>query len=150
MTKNNALTTGNSSNNSANSHSAEGTPTRGVQNPKVIDLITKSQSRANTVELHILEERPWYLEDSLQALEQVQELETKLNTYFDYILDGFFGAQYTQYLGMDVVICLISPEAPSPLIDKFLEAASRFAQQAKLQVCWRSLEDAPSTPDTPR
>ncbi len=70
--------------------------TRGVRNPRVIDLIF---SQPDAVVLRMIEDRPW---DG--SVEQVEQLGEKFNNYLDYVLDGWFLKQYPNYQGKQVII----------------------------------------------
>jgi hypothetical protein len=87
----------------------------GVQNPKVIDLITLDKA-SDTVVLVMTERRPW------GAAEQLKQIEEKLNRYMGYVLDGFLAEQYPQYLGKSVRIRLDCAEAPHGEAVRFVAA----------------------------
>ncbi len=94
---------------------------RGVENPRIVDLITHDRERDEVV-LAILEGRPWS-----GGEEQLQQLEDKLNAYFGYVLDGFLVRDYPQYLGVPVVIRLDCAAEPGAAERPFLGAAAHFS-----------------------
>jgi hypothetical protein len=79
---------------------------RGVQNPRIVDLVTTDAERGEVV-LKMLEGRPWGLDPA-----QMGQLEDKLNSYFVYVLDGHLAKQYPEYEGMPVRIQLECVEPP--------------------------------------
>lgn len=64
---------------------------RGVENPGVVDLISRDDDTGEVV-LTIVEERAW---GSVRT--QLPELQDKLNSYLGYVLDGFLVKEYPQY-----------------------------------------------------
>lgn len=86
----------------------EGEPleARGVQNPRIVDLISLDAERGEVV-LKLLEGRPWGSEPA-----QLDQLEEKLSNYFVYVLDGHLAREYPQYQGMPVAIQLECVEPP--------------------------------------
>ena len=104
---------------------------RGVENPRVIDLISHHEHE-NIIELKIVEMRPWA--DSREQLEQLQE---KINNYLDYLLDGFFLQQYPQYAGIPITILLECDNTPTPNVSKFLTAAKSFVKSTGIEFDWK-------------
>jgi hypothetical protein len=94
---------------------------RGVENPRVVDLVSHDRARGE-VALAILERRPWSGDE-----EQLRQLEDKLDAYFGYVLDGFLARDYPQYEGLQVVIRLDCPAEPGAAERPFLGAAAHFA-----------------------
>ena len=88
----------------------------GVQNSRVIDLITLDKA-SDTVVLVMTERRPWGAAD-----EQLTQIEEKVNRYMGYVLDGFLGEHYPQYLGKSVLIRLDCAEPPHGEAVRFVEA----------------------------
>jgi hypothetical protein len=66
---------------------AEAREPRGVQNPRVVDLVVQDDSSGEIV-LVMLEQRPWGSDP-----EQLRQLETKFNNYLEYVLGGHLEAQ---------------------------------------------------------
>jgi hypothetical protein len=94
---------------------------RGVDNPRIVDLITVDPTRDEVV-LAILEPRPWSGGD-----EQLRQLEDKLNAYYGYVLDGFLARDYPDYDGMPVAIRLDCAADPGPEQRPFMAAAAHFS-----------------------
>jgi hypothetical protein len=88
----------------------------GVQNPKVIDLITLDKA-TDTVILVMTERRPWGA-----AAEQLKQIEEKLNRYMGYVLDGFLAEHYPHYQGKSVQIRLDCAEEPHGEDARFVAA----------------------------
>src|SRR5262245_43880860 len=88
----------------------------GVQNPRVIDLITLDKS-SDTVVIGMIERRAWGA-----AAEQLKQIEEKVNRYMGYVLDGFLGEQYPQYAGKSVQIRLDCAEEPHGEAVRFVAA----------------------------
>ncbi|HEX2253796.1 MAG TPA: DUF6572 domain-containing protein [Thermoanaerobaculia bacterium] len=101
---------------------------RGVENPRIVDLVTYDAD-AREVVLAILERRPWN-----GGRPQLEEHEEKLNSYFGYVLDGHLGRQYPQYAGLRVRIELRCPEAPGPREQPFFQAAEQYAASEGLRL----------------
>jgi hypothetical protein len=115
-------------------------PSRGISNPKVIDLVQVGADSAeqiyennttslanglfsNTVELHIVQEKEWeeYGEELLLHFEE------KLNNYTDYVLDGFFARDYPLYRSKKIVIVFSLKSVPPEPVARLIEAFTRFA-----------------------
>lgn len=105
----------------------EGFESRGVQNPRIVDLIQVDPTRQEVV-LAIFEPRRWMGEQS-----QLMEHEDKLNSYFGYVLDGHLEKQYPQYADMPVRIELRCAEEPGEGERPFLGAVSRFCAENGLR-----------------
>jgi hypothetical protein len=88
----------------------------GVQNSRVIDLITLDKA-SDRVVLVMVERRPWGAAD-----DQLTQIEEKVNRYMGYVLDGFLGEHYPQYLGKSVSIRLDCAESPHGEAARFVEA----------------------------
>ncbi len=97
------------------------TEARGVTNPRVIDLISLD-AESDEVVLLILETRPWGSD-----LEQMPQLEDKLNSYLAYVQDGWLARQYPQYEGRKVRFQLDCASAPGDTEERFLRSAMKFA-----------------------
>jgi len=104
-------------------HSAPvGRETRGVANPRVVDLIA-FDAETDEVYLLMLEERPWGAHP-----EQLRQLEDKFNAYLGYLLDGYLAREYPQYEGKRVrfqLDCVTEPEGEAVA---FLKGARRYAE----------------------
>lgn len=95
---------------------AHGAP--GVQNPNVVDRIGPADT-GDHVEVVMIEERPW------RGYEQLRQLEEKINRYLGYVLDGYLGEHYPQYIGLPVTICLETQHHPEGEVIEFLQEARR-------------------------
>lgn len=113
----------------------EGYEPRGVENPRIIDLIFPDPD-ANEVVLAILERRPW---GSVER--QLHQLEDKLNSYFSYVLDGFLTSQYPDYTDLPVRIQLDCATEPGEAERPFLRAAARFAVQHGMRLVVNVVDD---------
>ncbi|MCH2169448.1 hypothetical protein MK489_01580 [Myxococcota bacterium] len=100
-----------------------GQESRGVQNPRVVDLIGLDQE-TDEVYLVMLEERPWGSESGDL---QLRQLEHKFNSYLAYVLDGHLVEQYPQYAGKAVRFQLDCATSPGDAERPFLTAVSNFA-----------------------
>jgi hypothetical protein len=98
---------------------------RGVQNPRIVDLVTRDPRRGEVV-LKILEGRSW-AGDPKGLRTQLEQLEDKLNAYYGYVLDGFLVRDYPQYEDTPVCIRLECPEEPAGLAREMLDAAQLFS-----------------------
>ena len=94
---------------------------RGVHNPRVVDLVTEDVG-SDEVVLVMLEERPW---DT--APEQLRQLEDKFNSYLEYVLGGHLAQQYPNYAGRRVRFQLECAENPRPSDGSFFTAVENFA-----------------------
>jgi hypothetical protein len=92
----------------------------GVQNPKVVDLITLDKT-SDTVVLVMTERRPWG-PTAAQLAQQLTQIEEKVNRYMGYVLDGFLAQHYPQYLGKAVRIRLDCAEEPNGEAVRFVAA----------------------------
>jgi hypothetical protein len=100
----------------------------GVENPKVIDLISVDPA-SGAVVLTMVERRPWGASDS-----QLQQIEEKINRYMGYALDGFLVEQHPQYEGKKVQLRLECAEAPHGEAVLFVAAAARAARDHGLEL----------------
>jgi hypothetical protein len=89
----------------------------GVENPKVVDLITVDKA-TDVVVLAMFERRAWG-----SSSEQFKQIEEKINRYMGYVLDGFLVEHHPEYLGKTVRIRLDCAEAPTGEALHFVEAA---------------------------
>ena len=94
---------------------------RGVQNPRVVDLITEDDSSGEVV-LVMLEERPWGAHP-----DQLRQLEAKFNSYLEYVLGGHMARQYPDYAELAVRFQLDCVENPRPEDGAFFTSMSNFA-----------------------
>lgn len=101
--------------------------TRGVHNPKVVDLISLDRERDEVV-LLMLEQRPWG-----STPEQLRQLEAKFNGYLGYALDGFLAAQYPDYQGKPVCIRLDCVMTPGEEERAMFSAMQRFAASVEIR-----------------
>jgi hypothetical protein len=98
--------------------------TRGVKNPKVIDLV-KLDSESDSVILQMIEDRPW--KDTPKRLDELSE---KFNNYYDYVIDGWLIKQYPQYEGKKIIFELSSKDQPTGYIKDVCEQMQRFAEKS--------------------
>ncbi len=94
---------------------------RGVQNPRVIDLITRNPETGEVV-LVMLEERDWGADPA-----QVQQIEAKFNSYLSYVQGGYMAREYPQYADCKVSIQLDCGSPPRAQDQAFLTAMQNFA-----------------------
>ena len=90
----------------------------GVENPKVIDLITLDPATDKVV-LAMIERRPWNVDPR-----QFQQIEEKINRYMAYVLDGYLADHHPQYQGHRVTIRLDCAEEPHGDAVAFVRAAA--------------------------
>jgi hypothetical protein len=100
----------------------------GVENPKVLDLISVDAVSGKVV-LTMIERRAWGASNR-----QFQEIEEKINRYMGYALDGFLVQQYPQYEGKAVQIRLQCAEEPHGEAALFVQAAARAASDHGLEL----------------
>jgi hypothetical protein len=98
--------------------------TRGVKNPKVLDLI-KVEAASDSVVLVMIEDRPWE-----HNPERLEELSAKFNTYLDYVVDGWLVKQYPQYEGKHVIFELSSKDELSGFYTQMCEQMRLFADKS--------------------
>lgn len=91
----------------------------GVQNAAVLDLITLDPA-SGAVVLVMIERRPWGA-----SLQQLRQIEEKINRYMGYALDGFLAEQYPQYRDKPVQIRLQCAEPPHGDAVAFVRAAEQ-------------------------
>ena len=92
---------------------------RGVQNPRVVDLIRPDGKGG--VELLMLEARPWGSDP-----DQLSQLEAKLNAYLGYVQTGALARDYPQYAGASVRFRLECAAPPAGEAARMLGAAREF------------------------
>ena len=95
---------------------------RGVQNPRVVDLI-RLDAEADAVELLMLETRPWTGDAA-----RLGELEAKFNAYLGYVQGGYLARDYPSYAGRCVRFRLDCAEPPAGETARMLAAMQRFAE----------------------
>jgi len=100
----------------------------GVENPKVVDLISVDPA-SDKVVLTMIERRPWGA-----SPQQFQQIEEKINRYMGYALDGFLAEHYPEYEGKRVQIRLECAEEPHGEAVLFVKAASRAASDHGLEL----------------
>jgi len=100
----------------------------GVENPKVVDLISVDPD-ADAVVLTMIERRPWGASDN-----QFQQIEEKINRYMGYALEGFLVAHHPQFEGKKVRISLECAEAPHGEAVLFVKAAAHAAADHGLEL----------------
>ena len=100
----------------------------GVENPKMIDLITLDPTTDKVV-LAMIERRPWGA-----APNQLQQIEEKINRYMGYALDGFLAEQHPQYEGRRVTIRLDCAEEPHGEAVAFVRAAAHAIGEHGLEL----------------
>jgi hypothetical protein len=91
----------------------------GVENPKVVDLITVDAA-SGAVVLAMYERRAW----GTSPL-QLRQIEEKINRYMGYVLDGFLAEHHPEYQGKKVQIRLDCAEAPHGEAVAFVRAAGQ-------------------------
>ena len=101
--------------------------TRGVHNPKVVDLIRLDSERGEVV-LLMLEQRVWGA-----APEQLRQIEEKFNGYLSFVLDGFLIAQFPQYKDVPVCIRLDCASAPGDVERPMLASMQGFATSVEIR-----------------
>jgi len=100
----------------------------GVENPKVVDLISVDTVSGKVV-LTMIERRAWGASD-----QQFQQIDEKINRYMGYALDGFLVQHYPDYEGKPVQIRLECAEAPHGEAVLFVQAAARAAADHGLEL----------------
>lgn len=101
---------------------------RGVQNPRVVDLVTDDVGTGEVV-LVMLEARPWG-----SVPEQLRQLEAKFNAYLEYVIGGHMAQQYPDYADRPVRIQLDCAENPRPEDGAFFTAMSNFAAGEQIRL----------------
>lgn len=116
--------------------------TRGVANPRIVDLIAHD-TQAGEVVLSMIEWRPWPAGPG-----HYEALDEKLSNYFVYAIDGFLGRQYPRYAGLPVRIQLDSVHELSREALAILEEASRAGEEHGLRIALRyvAAEELPAAP----
>ena len=105
--------------------------TRGVANPKVVDLIRPDEATGEVV-LVMLEERPWEA-----GGDQLRELEAKFNAYIEYVLGGHLVRQYPEYAERPVRFQLDCRENPRADQQAFFTAMSNYAAAEDIRLVVR-------------
>ncbi len=96
---------------------------RGVQNPRVVDLI-RPDPATDAVELTMLEARTWG-SDPLQ----LGQLEGKFNAYLGYVQGGYLARDYPDYAGKRVRFRLECAAPPEGEVECMLAAMRDFAER---------------------
>ena len=96
---------------------------RGVQNPRVVDLVSLDAAQG-CVELLMLETRAWGSDPR-----QLGQLEEKFNAYLGYVQAGYLGRDYPQYEGHRVRFRLECAQPPSGEAARMLAAMAGFAER---------------------
>lgn len=99
----------------------------GVQNPRVLDLVTVDPASGDVL-LVMIERRAWG-----ESPLQLQQIEEKINRYLAYALDGFLVEHYPQYRGRNVQIRLDCIEPPTGEAARFVEAATHATRAHGLE-----------------
>jgi hypothetical protein len=107
---------------------AEARESRGVHNPRVVDLIAEDDSNGEVV-LVMLEDRPWGAHP-----EQLRQLEAKFNNYLEYVLGGHLAEQYPQYAARSVRFQIDCAANPRPEDHPFFTAMSNFAAAQSIRL----------------
>jgi len=100
---------------------------RGVQNPRIVDLVS-FDSTAKEVVLLMFEQRPWG-----SVPEQLDQIQEKLNNYLDYVLDGYFHSQYPQYREVPVLIRFECPQITGGAPEQLVSAIGRYLASIKFK-----------------
>jgi hypothetical protein len=107
---------------------------RGVDNPRVVDLVTEDEA-ADEVVLVMLEERPWSGDP-----QQLRQVEAKFNAYLSYVLGGHLVRQYPQYAERAVRFQLDCVENPRAEDRAFFTAMSNFAAGEGIRLLVRVMQ----------
>jgi len=99
----------------------------GVENPKIIDLITTDAS-SGAVVLVMIERRAW----GASPL-QFKQIEEKVNRYMGYALDGFLVQHHPEHEGKTIQIRLDCAEPPHGEATRFVGAMKQAIEQYGLQ-----------------
>jgi len=100
---------------------------RGVQNPRVVDLI-RLDAATDAVELLMLETRSWGSDPR-----QLEQLEAKFNSYLGYVQTGALARDYPQYTGRRVRFRLECASAPAGDAAAMLGAMRAFAESEGIE-----------------
>jgi hypothetical protein len=90
----------------------------GVQNAKVVDLITVDAA-SDKVVLVMVERRDWG-----SSPRQFLEIEEKINRYMGYVLDGFLAEHHPEFAGKSVQLRLECAQEPHGEAVRFVQAAA--------------------------
>lgn len=96
---------------------------RGVQNPRVVDLVGRDP-QGDAVELLMLEARAWG-SDPLQ----LSQLEAKFNAYLGYVQLGYLARDYPDYADRPVRFRLACAAPPAGEAVRLLDAMRDFASR---------------------
>ena len=107
---------------------------RGVENPRIIDLI-ELDKETDVVVFSIIETRNWTNDN-----EQLDQLQEKLNNYLDYILDGHFLEHYPQYKDKKVCIKVESKQKPHGDSQRLVEAMGEYLKSIDMNFELAELE----------
>ena len=102
--------------------SEEARESRGVHNPRVVDLI-RLDAESDEVVLLMVEERAWGT-----VPEQFGQIEDKFNSYLAYVMGGHLAQEYPQYAGKRVRFELECADAPGNRELGLLTAMRNFAE----------------------
>jgi hypothetical protein len=100
----------------------ESRESRGVHNPRVVDLI-RLDAESDEVVLLMVEERTWGA-----VPEQFGQLEEKFNSYLSYVMGGHLAEEYPQYAGKRVRFELECVGVPGSRELGLLTAMRNFAE----------------------
>jgi hypothetical protein len=95
----------------------------GVENSKVIDFVGYNP-QTDKVTLAMVEERDW---DGSE--ERLLELQTKINNYMSFVLDGQFAQAYPQYKDKEIEFQLNCSSPPDARTSTFLEQVKNALKQ---------------------
>ena len=112
---------------------------RGVENPRVIDLVTENPETGEVV-LLMLEARPW-ADEEVQRNDQLKQIEDKFNAYLSYVLGGWLAKDYPQYADKKVSIQLDCASPPQAEQQAFLSAMRNFAESEGLRFALQVVRD---------
>jgi hypothetical protein len=104
---------------------------RGVDNPRVVDLISDDPATGEVV-LVMIEERRWS-----GSADQLRELEAKFNAYLEYVLGGHMAKQYPDYAELPVRFQLDCVENPRSEDRAFFTAMNNFAAAEQIRLVVR-------------
>ena len=100
--------------------------TRGVENPRVVDLIALDPE-SGEVRLVMLERRGWG-----RWARQLLEIQEKYNSYLSYVQGGFLARDYPAYAERRVRLELHCTEIPGDEQVEFLEAMRAHAERERI------------------
>lgn len=100
--------------------------TRGVENPRVVDLVALDPE-SGEVRLVMLEQRGWS-----RWTEQLVQIQAKYNSYLSYVQGGFLARDYPAYAERRVRFELHCVEIPGDQQVEFLEAMRAHAERERI------------------